>query len=360
MQTDSTATGDSVVKSGSKLACRRNVDLAEFTTLGLGGPSRSLITVDSAEQAVRAMRQALADDEAVLVLAGGSNVVIGDAGFAGTTILLRSRGITILGESHDGVSVRAAAGHRLDELVAWTVRGALAGIECLSGIPGSVGATPIQNVGAYGQEIADVLTHITVYDRELDRVVELTAADCGLAYRTSALKVSSRYLVLDVTLRLRRDHRGGSPRYGELSRRLGGDPRPPLKQVRRTVLELRRGKGMVIDPNDPDTRSVGSFFTNPVVDEALVERIGGDDVPHWPQPDGRMKLAAAWLIEHAGFTKGYQAGGAGISSKHTLALVNRGGTTAELVELARTIRAEVFRRYGVRLDHEPVFVAERL
>jgi UDP-N-acetylmuramate dehydrogenase len=335
--------------------------LAEFTTLGLGGPSRSLIRVDSAEQAVQAMRQALADDEAVLVLAGGSNVVIGDAGFAGTTILLRSRGIAILGEGRDGVSVRAAAGHRLDELVAWTVDGSLAGIECLSGIPGSVGATPIQNVGAYGQEIADVLSHITVYDRELDRVVELTAADCGLAYRTSALKGSSRYLVLDVTLRLRRDDCGGPLRYGELTRRLGDDLRPPLKQVRRTVLELRRGKGMVIDPNDPDTRSVGSFFTNPVVDEALLERIGGDDdVPHWTQPDGRMKLAAAWLIEHAGFTKGYQAGGVGISSKHTLALVNRGGTTGELVEFARTIRAEVFRRYGVRLDPEPVFVAERL
>ncbi|MGH3803918.1 MAG: UDP-N-acetylmuramate dehydrogenase, partial [Pseudonocardiaceae bacterium] len=234
---------------------------------------------------------------------------------------------------------------------------------CLSGIPGSVGATPIQNVGAYGQEIADVLDRVTVYDREADRIIQLVASECGLRYRSSMLKGSSRYLVLGVVLRLRRDSRGGPLRYGELSRGLAADSgsTPTLWQIREAVLELRRGKGMVIEPADPNTRSVGSFFTNPIVTAETYRQLSSaSQMPHWELPDGRIKLAAAWLIEHAGFEKGYRMAGVGISSKHALALVNHAGSTSELLLLARKIRAEVFRRYGVTLEHEPVLVGELL
>jgi UDP-N-acetylmuramate dehydrogenase len=235
----------------------------------------------------------------------------------------------------------------------------------LSGVPGSVGATPIQNVGAYGREISEVLRSVTVYDREQDRQLTLTPEQCGFTYRNSVFKHSQRYVVLDVTLALRRDATASPLRYGELSRRLGaeGDQRVPLTEVRDAVLELRRAKGMVIDATDPDTRSVGSFFTNPILTR---ERWGAlaadlaDEPPHWELPDGTVKVAAAWLIEHAGFAKGYRRGGVGISSKHTLALVNHDGTTAELLGLAREITDGVYGRYGVALTPEPVMVGPGL
>jgi UDP-N-acetylmuramate dehydrogenase len=231
----------------------------------------------------------------------------------------------------------------------------LAGLECLSGIPGLVGATPIQNVGAYGQDVAETITGIRAYDREADAVVELPAAELGFAYRTSRLKGHDRFVVLWVTFALRASDVGGPVRYAELARTLdvpvGGSA--PLGEIRAAVLGLRRGKGMVIDPADPDTVSAGSFFTNPIVPlDALP-----DGAPHWPEPDGRVKVSAAWLIEHAGFHKGLERGRVGISSKHTLALVNRGGAaTAELVALAREIASGVQARYGVELRPEPVFV----
>ncbi len=344
---------------------RRHVPLASLTTLQLGGPAATLIEVHDARQIVTAVREA---QPPVLVLAGGSNVAIGDTGFAGTVVLLRSAGVTVLSEDDRAVRLRVAAGHPLDELVTWSVTRSYAGIECLSGIPGSVGATPIQNVGAYGQEIADVVESVVVYDRDRDAVVEFGPADCEFAYRTSIFKRSRRYVVLDVALRLRRDTRAAPPRYGELGRRLGytGGLSPRLSEVRAAVLALRATKGMVIDATDPDTRSAGSFFTNPVVSaarfEQLVEAIGhtADRIPHWEVAGGGIKLAAAWLIEQAGFAKGYRNGGVGISSKHTLALVNYEGTTAQLLDLARQIHDEVLRRYGVELEHEPVIVGDEL
>ncbi len=355
---------------------QRWVPLAPLTTLQLGGAAQALIEVYDAPQIVTALREAMAHDAQlpVFVLAGGSNVVIGDAGFAGTVVLVRSTGITVLAEDRHHVLLRVAAGHPLDELVAWCVARGYAGVECLSGIPGSVGATPIQNVGAYGQEIAEVVESVSVYDRERDAVIELTLDECGFAFRASVFKRSQRYVVLEVVLRLRRDTRGAPPRYGELSQRLccaegqsyTEGQRPLLTDVRVAVLSLRAGKGMVIDAADPDTRSAGSFFINPVISAArfarLADAVGqpGDQIPHWEVTDGGIKLAAAWLIEQVGFVKGHRCGGVGISSKHTLALVNYDGTTAQLLDLARQIRHKVSHRYGVELEHEPVLLGEQL
>jgi UDP-N-acetylmuramate dehydrogenase len=236
------------------------------------------------------------------------------------------------------------------------------GIECLSGVPGSAGATPIQNVGAYGQEITETLLSVEAYDRNLGRMVTFTPAECGLGYRMSVFKHVDRWVVLSVTLRLHRSDLSMPIRYAELARALGvavGD-RAPLADVRATVLKLRAGKGMVLDPDDPDTYSAGSFFTNPVIDAdafAGVRERADVEVPSWPGEDGTVKVSAAWLIEHAGFTKGYPGDGVGISSKHTLALTNRGrGTTRALLDLAREIRDGVRERFGVELRPEPVLV----
>ena len=233
-----------------------------------------------------------------------------------------------------------------------------AGFECLSGIPGSVGATPIQNVGAYGQEVAETVRSVRVLDRETGAIAELTGAECGFAYRSSAFKGSERRVVLAVTFALHPDRMSQPLRYAELARALDLEPgaRAPLHEVREAVLALRRGKGMVLDPADPDTVSAGSFFMNPILDPDALAALEPSP-PAFPQPDGRVKTSAAWLIERAGFGKGYTRGRVAISSKHALALVNRGGaTTAELLALAREIAAGVRERFGVELRPEPTIV----
>ena len=318
------------------------MELAELTTLRLGGPAGWLLEAHTDEEVVAAV------PEAALVLAGGSNVVVADEGIAGTVVRIATRGV-----DRDGSRLTVAAGEPWDDLVTRTVAEGLQGFECLSGIPGSVGATPIQNVGAYGQEVAETIESVRVYDREADRVVEMPAADCGFGYRTSVFRYHDRHVVLAVTYRLREDTHSGPLRYAELARALdvpvGGTA--PLAEVREAVLRLRRGKGMVIDPADPDSVSAGSFFTNPILDSAPA------GAPAWPQPDGRVKTSAAWLIEQAGFHRGHGNGRVGISTKHTLALVNRGGaTTAELMALAREIAGGVQERFGVSLHPEPVLV----
>src|SRR5256885_13299902 len=293
-----------------------------------------------------------------LVLAGGSNVVVGDEGYPGTVVLLRTRGCTATPDG-DGVTLRIAAGEPWDAVVARTVAEGWSGIECLSGIPGSAGATPIQNVGAYGQEIAETITAVRVYDRNRDVVEELPPAACGFGYRTSVFKHADRWIVLEVELRLTRGGPSAPIRYPELARALGvsvGD-RAPLDDVRAAVLKLRAGKGMVLDPDDPDTYSVGSFFTNPVLPAASFDTLRDTGAPAWPNPDGTVKTSAAWPIEQAGFAKGYGRAGVAISTKHTLALTNRGaGTTGALLDLAREIRAGVAQRFGVTLVPEPVLV----
>jgi UDP-N-acetylmuramate dehydrogenase len=331
--------------------------LAPLTTLRLGGAARHLVTVTAAQDIPELVRGA----DPVLVLAGGSNVVISDEGFAGTVLLLRTRGFRAVPEA-DRVDLTLAAGEPWDEAVARTVAEGWSGIECLSGIPGSAGATPIQNVGAYGQEISETVTSVEAYDRQLDRTVTFTPQECGFGYRTSVFKRADRWVVQSVSLRLTRSAESTPIRYAELARTLGvpvGD-RAPLPEVRAAVLALRAGKGMVLDAADPDTYSVGSFFTNPVVDAdtfAGVQARGNVEVPSWPGEDGTVKVSAAWLIEHAGFGKGYAGDGVAISSKHTLALTNRGsGTTGALLDLAREIRDGVRDRFAVGLHPEPVLV----
>jgi UDP-N-acetylmuramate dehydrogenase len=350
---------------------QQEAPLSPLTTLRLGGPARRLAEVSSAGELAAAVREADLAGEPVLVLAGGSNVVISDAGFAGTVVLVRSAGLRTERRG-DLIELTAEAGHDWDSLAAHCVAEGLAGVECLSGIPGSAGATPIQNVGAYGQEVADTIQRVTVFDRRDGEVRVLAAAECGFAYRHSIFRGSDRYVVLDVTYALTPGRLSGPLRFGELSRVLGipAGGGAPLGDVREAVLALRRGKGMVLDPADPDTRSVGSFFTNPVLTghgwEALVERCGarlgaGVEPPHWPEADGRVKTSAAWLIERAGFAKGYGRGGVAISSKHTLALTHRGGgSTAALLDLAREIRDGVRAAFGAELVNEPILVGEKL
>ena len=328
------------------------MELAELTTLRLGGPAGRLVDAVTEAEVVESAR------DAALILAGGSNVVVADGGVPGTVLRIATRGI-----ERDGERLTVAAGEDWDALVARCVADGLQGFECLSGIPGSVGATPIQNVGAYGQEVAETVESVRVYDRETDRVEDMPAAACGFVYRGSVFKYRDRRVVLSVTFRMREAAASGPLRYAELARALGipVGASAPLADVREAVLALRRGKGMVIDPADPDSVSAGSFFTNPILEheayEALARRATPLHPPPWPEPVGRVKTSAAWLIEHAGFHRGYGNGRVGISAKHTLALVNRGGaTTAELMALAREIAAGVRDRFGVALHPEPVLV----
>ena len=329
--------------------------LADLTTLRLGGPPARYVPAADEAAIIAAVRAA---EEPLLVLAGGSNLVVADAGFPGTVVHITSGGVRA-----DGTVLEVAAGEPWDPLVERCVADGLAGFECLSGIPGSVGATPIQNVGAYGQEVAETIVSVRAYDRRLDAVLEVDAAECGFSYRSSTFKrTPGRWVVLAVTYELERRPDSKPIRYAELARALGvseGD-RAPLADVRAAVLALRRRKGMVLDPGDPDSVSAGSFFTNPVLDPAAfaeLEERAGERPPRFPQADGGVKTSAAWLIERAGFARGHGDPAAiAISGKHTLALTNRGAGTAEqLVALAREIALGVRERFGVELVPEPVF-----
>jgi UDP-N-acetylmuramate dehydrogenase len=334
--------------------------LRDHTTLRLGGPARSWVRATTQEALVDAVRRADEAGEPVLVLAGGSNLVVADEGFDGTVIEVATTGINADHEGDDatcgGVVVTVEAGEPWDPFVARAVERGWVGLEALSGIPGSIGATPIQNVGAYGQEVSQTVASVRVWDRKLRGIRTFAAADCGFGYRTSRFKADpGRHVVLEVTFQLRQGVLGAPVEYAELARTLGVEPgtRAPMTDVRDAVLGLRRRKGMVLDPDDHDTWSAGSFFTNPVLPVTALP--GG--APSWPQSEGTVKTSAAWLIERAGFGKGYGEGPARLSTKHTLALTNRGGaSTADLLSLAREIRDGVEQRFGVRLVNEPVLV----
>ena len=329
---------------------RDNVPLAPMTTLGIGGAAARFASVQSYED----LDEALRIDDQLLVIGHGSNLVVGDAGWPGLVVQIAMP--FLLAEDYgDHVLVTVAAGLTWDELVRRAVDAKLVGLECMSGIPGLVGATPMQNVGAYGQEVSDTIEWVRVVDRKTREMAELTNAECKFAYRTSMLKGTTQFIVTDVAFRLTRGDESAPIRYAELTRALGirEGERAPLANVRETVIALRRGKGMVVDPADPDSKSAGSFFTNPLVEPARVP----EGAPQWPQPDGRVKVSAAWLIERAGFAKGYTKGRVAISSKHALALVNRGGATAsELLALAREIQDGVRARFAIDLVPEPVIV----
>ncbi len=325
-----------------------NALLAERTTLGLGGPARELVIAETLDE----LREVARAAEHILVLGDGSNVVIADAGWDGTVVQLGWTDVVI---DRDDVTVAGGAGW--DGFVAQMVDAGRAGIECLAGIPGRVGATPMQNVGAYGQEVADTIVSVQALDRFTGELARFTREQCGFAYRTSWFKGTSRWIVTAVTFRLPK-REAASIRYAELAREIGHQAR--LADIRTGVLALRRSKGMVVDPADPDSRSAGSFFTNPIVDAAEATAIAtraSATPPQWPQPDGRVKLSAAWLIERAGFAKGTTRGNVGISTKHALALVNRGGaTTAELLGFASEIQDAVRDRLGATLELEPIVV----
>jgi UDP-N-acetylmuramate dehydrogenase len=345
------------------LAVGDDVPLAPLTTLELGGPARHLVEARDEATVVEALRWAAARDVPVFVLGGGSNVVVADRGFDGLVVRVATRGRTFSAaqQSADGeVRVTAAAGEPWDDLVAETVARGLAGLECLSGIPGLAGATPIQNVGAYGQDVAETIRGVRVLDRASGAIAELAPADCAFAYRDSAFRrAPERHVVLGVTFGLRP---GGAPtlRYRELADALAAAAAPTLAQTRATVLALRARKSMVIDQADPNRRSVGSFFTNPIVDATVADRLP-PEAPRWPAGPGRLKLSAGWLIEQAGIAKGTRRDGVGVSTRHALALVHHGGGTTEaLVALAREIRAAVASRFGVTLHPEPIFVGTSL
>ena len=336
--------------------------LSDHTTLRLGGPAAQWLRAQTEEQLVAAVSEADAAGRDVLILGGGSNLVVADEGFCGTVVEVATRGVEPEADLCSGAVVTVAAGEDWDALVARAVAEGWVGLEALSGIPGSIGATPIQNVGAYGQEVADTIARVRVLDRPAGRVRTLFPGDCGFGYRTSRFKrEAGRFLVLTVTFQLPLGDRGAAVRYAELARALeiGVGERPPLAAVREAVLRLRAGKGMVLDDADPDTWSAGSFFTNPVVDPAALP----DGAPTWPQPDGRVKTSAAWLIDRAGFGKGYAGPGGrvSLSTKHSLALTNRGDArTSDLLALAREVRAGVAERFGIVLENEPVLVGCRL
>ena len=341
--------------------------LAAMTTLRLGGPADRVVAASTAEEVVDAVRTADDDGEPVLVLGGGSNVVVADEGFRGTVVRVESTGVDATARPDGSVLLTVEAGEDWDDVVAATVDRGLGGLECLSGIPGRTGATPVQNVGAYGVEVADLLVDVDLYDRRTRSVrAHVPAAELGLGYRTSVLKNRDDAVVLRVRFALSGGADSAPLRYPELARALGAEAgdRVPAAAAREAVLGLRRSKGMVLDPTDHDTWSAGSFFTNPVVDAGEVpDGPGTDGMPRWPGASDRVKLSAAWLIQNAGFGRGHAGPGGrvALSARHVLALTNRGsGTTADLLSLAAEVRDGVVDRFGIALHPEPVLVGCRL
>jgi UDP-N-acetylmuramate dehydrogenase len=338
------------------------VPLAPLTTFGIGGPARYFINAPSEEILLEAVDLANSQKLPLFVLGGGSNILVADEGFPGLVLKIDLMGIK-WDEEGDKTIIRAGAGEEWDGVVQLSVERDLAGIECLSGIPGSVGGTPVQNVGAYGQEVSEVLTQLRALDRKSGKIIELSHADCGFSYRTSLFNTTQkdRYIVLEVTYKLAR-HGVPSIRYADVQREFEEmEKAPTLAEVRNAVRRIRARKAMLLVEGDPDCRSAGSFFKNPILSEDAFARLESilpnDRVPRYPAATGHVKTAAAWLIGRAGFAKGYSLGRVGLSSKHTLALVNKGGATAaDVLRLAREIHSRVYEKFGVKLAPEPVFV----
>nr|WP_202886212.1 UDP-N-acetylmuramate dehydrogenase [Kribbella sandramycini] len=331
--------------------------MADFTTLRIGGPADNFVEVTTEDELITAVRDADAAGEPVLLLSGGSNVVIGDDGFRGTAIRIRTQGIRVDADACSGAMIHVQAGEDWDAVVQRAIAEEWSGLESMSGIPGLTGSTPVQNVGAYGHEVAETIASVRVWDRAESRIRTLFAADCGFAYRTSRFKTApERFVVLEVAFQLKLGNLSAPIGYAELARTLDVEPdsRAPMQDVREAVLALRRSKGMVLDPADHDTWSAGSFFTNPILDTPAEVPAGA---PQWPQPDGRVKTSAAWLIEHSGIPKGFTLGPAAVSTKHTLALTNRGAATAkDLLSLATHVRSQVHQAFAITLTNEPVLV----
>jgi UDP-N-acetylmuramate dehydrogenase len=333
--------------------------LADYTTLRVGGPARRMITVDTEAELVETVRNLDGRREPLLVLGGGSNLLVGDSGFGGTVIKIATRGVDEDTTACSGAVITVAAGEPWDPLVSYAIQRGWTGLETMSGIPGLVGATPIQNVGAYGAEVSELISMVRTLDRSTGHIKTLFPTECGFGYRTSRFKSDpGQFLVLSVTFQLRLGSMSQSIRYPELARALDVEVgrRTPAAEVREAVLALRTAKGMVLVEDDHDTWSAGSFFTNPLLSSAQARALPAD-APRFNHSDDLIKTSAAWLIERAGFGKGYGNGAARLSGKHTLALTNRGGATAaDLLSLAREIRAGVRAKFGIELVPEPVLV----
>jgi UDP-N-acetylmuramate dehydrogenase len=327
-------------------------DLANFTTLGVGGPAAEIIKVKTEEELIAAVKAGDASKTPLLILGGGSNVLISDSGFAGTVIKVETTGNSFEIDACSGGTLTVSAGADWDEFVAFTIEKGLANLESLSGIPGTVGGAPIQNIGAYGHEVSEVIARVRTFDRKEQAVKTFTASQCEFGYRNSIFKTdANRYVILDVTFQLRIGEASLPIGYAELAKELGVEigARVAITKVRNAVLKLRSAKGMLIGEG---IKSAGSFFMNPVLEKSIAEKLPSD-APRWPMSDGRVKTSAAWLMEHAGVSKGDQLAGAQISPKHVLALSNAGDATAkDLIALAKSAQEKVRAKFGITLQTE--------
>ena len=328
-------------------------DLSQFTSLHVGGPAQNFIEVATEVEIIKALESV--GDEPVLIIGGGTNMLVSDNGFAGTVIRISNNQVNEEVDACSGATLTIGAGENWDDFVASTIERGFAGLETLSGIPGTIGAAPIQNIGAYGHEVGEFITRVRTYDRHNKELKTFTNGECNFTYRNSIFKSEpGRYVVLDVGFKIRRGELSDPITYAELASKLGiqiGD-RAPVKQVRATVLELRASKGMLLSASDKDSWSAGSFFTNPIVSNEIAEQLPAD-APRWPTGDGQVKTSAAWLIQQAGIEKGQMHGGAKVSTKHVLALTNSGNATAtEITELARIASAAVKAKFGIELQPE--------
>ena len=331
-------------------------NLSDFTTLKVGGPAKNLVHAKSEAELISAIKEADSTKSPLLILGGGSNILVGDQGFAGTVIKIETSGNSFEIDACSGGTLTVSAGEDWDKFVAFTIEKGLANLESLSGIPGTVGGAPIQNIGAYGHEVAEVIARVRTFDRQLGEVKTFSAIECEFGYRTSKFKKESgRYVILDVTFQLRRGEESLPVQYSELAKELGVEigARVPIAKLREVVLKLRGAKGMLLGTG---IDSAGSFFTNPILSADDAAKLPAE-APRWPQADGRVKTSAAWLMEHSGVEKGFKLAGAQISPKHVLALSNAGdATAADLVALAKEARAKVLNKFGINLEPEVQFV----
>jgi UDP-N-acetylmuramate dehydrogenase len=327
-------------------------DLSSFTTLGVGGPATNFLHVKSEAELISAVKSADDSKTPILILGGGSNVLISDSGFAGTVVRVETTGNSYEIDSCSGGMLTVNAGSDWDEFVAFTIEKGLANLESLSGIPGTIGGAPIQNIGAYGHEVSEVIARVRTYDRTKQEIKTFMASECNFSYRSSIFKESAgRYVILDVTFQLRKGEQSLPIGYAELANELGVEigARVEISKVREAVLKLRGAKGMLVGQG---INSAGSFFINPILKKDIADKLPSA-APRWPMPDGRVKTSAAWLMEHAGVSKGDRLAGAQISPKHVLALSNSGDATAkDLIELARSAQEKVKAKFGIELQSE--------
>jgi UDP-N-acetylmuramate dehydrogenase len=328
-------------------------DLRDFTSLRVGGPAKNFVEAHNEEEIIAAL--IAAGDSPVLILGGGTNLLISDQGFAGTVIHITNNSLVAEVDACSGATLTIGAGENWDDFVALTIERGFAGLETLSGIPGTIGAAPIQNIGAYGHEVSEFITRVRTYDRKAQSIKTFTNLECEFEYRSSLFKKNpGQFIILDVQFQIRIGDSSDPITYLELAKKLDvqmGD-KAPVNAVRKAVLELRASKGMLLSPDDHDSWSAGSFFTNPVVSQQAADALP-DAAPKWPLIDGRVKISAAWLIENAGIHKGDEVGGARISTKHVLALTNAGdATAADLIELAKIAQAKVYEKFAIKLEPE--------